>query len=171
MEKNLLCYNNSMGKKRRSKEFKNNSRVIDIEEARKKRLEKRQAEKAKEEEKAREYARRNTRGKMAIRRNRNRRRLVIGIVAVSIIGVIFFSVANVISLKKEQAEIRKQTEQLREEKEALKKQLDNINDADNLEEEARNQLRLIKPGEKLYMFPEEMLKQDEDKENTEDNEQ
>ena len=51
MEKNLLWYNRCMGKNRRSTEFRNSSRVIDMEEARKKRHEKRQAEREKEEKK------------------------------------------------------------------------------------------------------------------------
>ena len=37
VEKNVLCYNQNMGKNRRSKEFKNNSQVIDMEEAQKRR--------------------------------------------------------------------------------------------------------------------------------------
>ena len=64
-----------MGRNRRSAEYKNNSRVIDMEEARRQRLEKRRAEQA------------------------------------------------------------------------------------NIEEQARNQLRLIKPGETLYLFPEEMTEE------------
>ena len=40
VEKNLLWYNQCMGKRRRSTEFKNNSQVIDMEQARKQRLEK-----------------------------------------------------------------------------------------------------------------------------------
>ncbi len=159
-----------MGKKRRSKEFKNNSRVIDIEEARKKRQEKRQAEKAQEEELAREYARRNTRGKMAIRRKRNRRRLMVGIFVVFVIGVVGFSIGNIISLKSEQAAVRKEAEELKQEKEKLEKQIDNISDLENLEDEARNQLRLIMPGEKLYMFPEEMSVQETDEENAQQEE-
>jgi len=162
VETDLLCYNNSMARKRRSKEFKNNSRVINIDEARKRRHEKRQAEKALEEEKAREYARRNTRGKMAIRRNRNRRRLMVAIIVVFSIAMVGFSFMHVISLKKEQAEINQQHEALLEEKKALEKQLSEINNKENIEDEARNQLRLIMPGEKLYMFPEEIMNKDKD---------
>lgn len=49
VEKNLLWYNQYMGKRRRSTEFKNNSQVIDMEQARKQRLEKRRAGKSEEE--------------------------------------------------------------------------------------------------------------------------
>jgi len=68
----------------------------------------------------------------------------------------------VISLKKEQAEINQQHEALLEEKKALEKQLSEINNKENIEDEARNQLRLIMPGEKLYMFPEEIMNKDKD---------
>lgn len=147
-----------MGRKRRSREFKNNSRVIDIEEARKQRLEKRRAERKKEEERIKRSAGRNTRGKMAIRRNRNRRRILIGIIVVAIIGAIAFSLFNIISLKREQSQMREQQEALEKEKAQLEKELSEINDPENLEEQARDQLRLIKEGEYLYLFPEEITK-------------
>lgn len=93
---------------------------------------------------------------MAIRRQKNRRRLLTGLIVVCIIAVVSFSVINIISLKKEQHDVLAQQEQLEKEKKQLQKELDNINDPENLEEQARNQLRLIKPGETLYMFPDEI---------------
>ena len=148
-----------MGRKRRSREFKNNSQVIDIDQARKQRLEKRRAEKAKEEEKIRYAASQNTRGKMAIRRSR-RRRILIGIIVVCIIGMVTFSILNVVSLKKEQRAMREQQEALVKEKAQLEKELSETNDPENIEEQAREQLRLIKKGEYLYVFPEDMNKSD-----------
>ena len=38
------------------------------------------------------------------------------------------------------------------EKESLKEELDNVNDAEYIEEQARVQLKLIKPGEILYIL-------------------
>ena len=154
-----------MRRKRRSREFKNNSQVIDIDKARKERLEKRQAEKAKEEEKIRYAASQNTRGKMAIRRSQRRRRLLIGIIVVCIIGVVAFSILNVVSLKKEQKNMREQQEALQKEKAQLEKELSEINDPENIENQAREQLRLIKKGEYLYVFPEDM---NENEDSTED---
>ncbi len=161
VEKNMLCYNQTMGKRRRSKEFKNNSQVIDMEQARAQRLEKRRAERQREEKKAQEAAKRKTRGKMAIRRSRNRRRLMIGIVVMIIIGLISFSVINIISLKREQHDMEQQKQELEQEREQLNKELENANDLENLEEQARDQLRLIKPGEKIYIFPEEITQTEE----------
>lgn len=145
-----------MGRKRRSREFKNNSQVIDIEKARKQRLEKRRAEKEKEEEKIRYAASQNTRGKMAIRRSRNRRLILIGVIVVSLIGMMVFSVFSVVSLKKEQKAMKEQQEALEKEKAQLEKELSEINDPENIEEQAREQLRLIEKGEWLYVFPEEV---------------
>lgn len=153
-----------MRRKRRSREFKNNSQVIDINQARKQRQEKRQAEKKREEERIRYAASQNTRGKMAIRRSRNRRRLLVVIIVVAIIGVVAFSVLNVIALKKEQKEMREQQEALKKEKAQLEKELSKINDPANLEQQARDQLKLIKKGEYLYIFPEEIVEAGEDAE-------
>ena len=151
VEKNLLWYNQCMGKRRRSTEFKNNSQVIDMEQARKQRLEKRRAERAKEEAKAKAAARQNTRGKMAIRKNRARRRIMIGLVIVLILGLFSFSIFNIFSLKRE----------LIEEKEQLEKELDEVNDLSNVEEQARDQLRLIKPGETIFLFPDSITNSDD----------
>lgn len=156
----MLWYNQFMGKKRRSREFKNNSQVIDMDEARKKRLAKRREEKAREEERARRHARQSTAGKMAIRRQKTRRRILIGLIVVCIIGAMSLSLINIISMKKEQSDVLVQQEQLKREKSSLEKELENISDSDNLEEQARNQLRLIKPGETLYMFSDEFTEQE-----------
>ncbi len=157
----MLCYNEHMGKKRRSKEFKNNSQVIDMEEARRQRLEKRRAERAKAEVKAKHSAAQKTRGKMAIRRSRNRRRIVTGIIIVFICVLVAAAVINIVSLKKEQSDMKTQKQELEAEKQQLEKELENINAPENLEEQARDQLRLIKKGEKIYIFPEEITKNNE----------
>lgn len=86
------------------------------------------------------------------------------LVVVGIIGAITLSVFNVISLKKEQKEMREQQEALEKEKAQLEKQLSEINDPENMEQQAREQLRLIKKGEYLYIFPEEITKAGKDAE-------
>ena len=102
---------------------------------------------------------------MAIRRSQRRRRLLIGIIVVCIIGVVAFSILNVVSLKKEQKNMREQQEALQKEKAQLEKELSEINDPENIENQAREQLRLIKKGEYLYVFPEDM---NENEDSTED---
>ena len=166
VEKNLLWYNQCMGKRRRSTEFKNNSQVIDMEQARKQRLEKRRAERAKEEAKAKAAARQNTRGKMAIRKNRARRRIMIGLVIVLILGLFSFSIFNIFSLKREQHDAEAQKKELMEEKKQLEKELEEVNDLSNVEEQARDQLRLIKPGETIFLFPDSITNSDDSSDNS-----
>ena len=160
VEKNMLWYNQFMGKKRRSREFRNNSQVIDMDEARKKRQAKRREEKAREEEKARKYARQHTAGKMAIRRQKRRRKILTGLIIVGIIRAMSLSLVNIITLKKEQHDVLAEQEQLKQQKQELQKELENISDSENIEEQARNQLRLIRPGETLYMLPDEITDKD-----------
>ena len=74
---------------------------------------------------------------MAIRRSRNRRRLMVGIIVVLIAGTVGFSIFNVISLKKEQHDTLAQQEDLKAEKQELEEQLEEINAPENIEEEAR----------------------------------
>ena len=168
MEKNMLWYNQFMGKKRRSREFRNNSQVIDMDEARKKRQAKRREEKAREEEKARKYARQHTAGKMAIRRQKRTTNTRTGLIILGIIGAMSLSLVNIISLKKEQHDVLAEQEQLKQQKQDLQKELDNISDPENIEEQARNQLRLIRPGEMLYMFPDEITDKDTSTDSSED---
>lgn len=81
---------------------------------------------------------------------------MVAVITLCIIATIGFSVFNVISLKLEQRDVYKQHRELLDEKKQLENELDNINDPENLEEQARNQLRLVKPGETIYLFPDEM---------------
>ena len=87
---------------------------------------------------------------------------MIAVIAMLIIGLLSFSIINIISLKKEQHDMEEQKIELEKEKKQLEKELENANDLDNLEEQARDQLRLIKPGEKIYIFPEEISQPQED---------
>ncbi len=149
-----------MSKNRRSKEFKNNSRVIDMDEARAKRQEKRRAEKEKKEEKELRAKQRNTRGKRAIRRGKIRQRAIKGGFCAFVILLLFFLVFNIISLKKEQHDTKVEQEALKNKKAELQRDLENAETKDNIERQARQQLRLIKPGEVLYMFPSEITDSD-----------
>ena len=123
VEKNVLCYNQNMGKNRRSKEFKNNSQVIDMEEARARRQQKRRAEKEKKEEKELRAKQQNTRGKRAIRRSKTRRKIITGITIAIIVLLVFLLVFNIISLKKEQYDTKKEQQALKQQKAELQKRL------------------------------------------------
>lgn len=141
-----------MAKKRRSSQFKESSQVIDIEEARKKRQEKRQKQqqRAKQQETA---ARSRKPVRASVRAGRRRKSFVYIFVILCILIAIGFSVGHIVSLKMEYKEAEATNKLLTEEKEDLKNQLEKSDDDEFIEEEARQQLRMVEPGEKVYIVP------------------
>jgi cell division protein DivIC len=75
--------------------------------------------------------------------------LIMAMIVMSIVG---FSVFRIIDLKMEEHQLLAQQEALLAEKEKLKEQLANVNNPEFIEEEARKQLKLIMPGETLYIL-------------------
>lgn len=73
------------------------------------------------------------------------------IVAVLVIAL-SLSIHNVLTLRQEQKELKKTNKQLEEQKEAMQEELKHVNDKEYIEEQARKQLRLVKPGEILYIL-------------------
>lgn len=136
-------------KKRRSKEFKNSSQIIDIEDAREQRRRKR-VEATDKKSKGRK-----TKIIMTERRagKRARRRMVYLIIFLVIIGIIGASAFNIVSLKMNQAKIEKQQEDLLKQKARLENELLEIDSPEYIEQQARQQLKMIKPGELLYVLP------------------
>ena len=101
------------------------------------------------------------------------------ITTILVIGVIIFTVINIKTIVNLHIENRQLKESIRinEEKKADKeKELKNVNDPDYIEDQARKQLRMIKPGEQIYIIDKNSEKEDEDQktengeetENTED---
>ncbi len=154
-------------KKRRSKQFKDSSKVIDMEQARKERQERlerrRQARPPKpdpEETKTAETAapssaRQSRRRVMMRRRKRLSKAFVVAVCAV-LFALLSVSVGQIILLEHDLHQAKKQQEEYKEEKKQMEKDMQEINDLDYLEEQARDQMRLIMPGETLYIFPEDM---------------
>ncbi len=148
-------------KTRRSREFKKNDRVIDLEEARENRRQKRE----KLAKTSRHYKRslitkEEAKEKIKLTSERskikNRRRRVIYLVIIGIIvAIIGISALNIIALINERNQLQEQQLQLQKEKDKLENQLKNSNTDEFVEQQARSQLRLIKPGETLYVLPEE----------------
>ncbi len=139
-----------MKKKRRSRQFKNNSRVIDMHEARLRRIRKR-AEQRKEEERRKTAASsRRIKRRRELRRKQNRRRFLLGLVAATMVVIIAFSVVGIVMLKKEQHDIMEKQAQLKEQKRQLEKDLENINSKESIEDQARSKLKLIKPRGNIY---------------------
>jgi cell division protein DivIC len=65
------------------------------------------------------------------------------------------SIFRIIDLKMEEHQLLAQQEALLQEKEKLKEQLANVNNPEFIEQEARKQLKLIMPGETLYILKDE----------------
>ena len=86
---------------------------------------------------------------------------MIGLVIVLILGLFSFSIFNIFSLQREQPDAEAQKRELIEEKEQLEKELEEVNDLSNVEEQARDQLRLIKPGETIFLFPDSITNSDD----------
>lgn len=143
-----------MAKKRRSRQFKESSKIIDMDEARRARRERRSAAKEAEESERTASYERKIRRKRALRKKQARRRIVVAIVAIGLVIVLCASVVNIVKLKKEQHDVKAKQEQLKEEQEQLEKELGNINDDESIEDKAREKLKLVKPGETIYI-PEE----------------
>ena len=102
---------------------------------------------------------RQGRRKLALRRRRNQRRAIAVAAVLFIVAILGYSVGHIMLLEHDLHVAKKEQAAYLEEKEQLEKDLVQINDLDNLEEQARDQMRLIKPGETLYIFPENMTQQ------------
>lgn len=81
----------------------------------------------------------------------NRSRIVMTAIVVILIAALGMSLRNVFLLRSEQKELNEKKQELQSEKNTLKNELDNINDLEYIEEQARIQLRMIKPGEILFI--------------------
>ena len=138
-------------KKRRSRQFKKSSRVINMEEARQQRLQKRQTAREEAERERTASDERRIRRKRALRKKQSFRRILVGLIIVVMLGFLCASITGIVMLKKEQHEVLKKQEQLKEEKAKLKEDLKNINDKESIEEQAREKLKLVKPGETIYI--------------------
>lgn len=140
-----------MAKKRRSKQFKRSSRVIDMDEARQQRLEKR--EKAHIDvlrEQTASEERRMKRMRM-LRKKQSRRRVIVFLAAVILIAFLCLSVFDILKLKAEEREALKKQEQLKAKQEQMQEDLKDADSEENIEDQAREKLKLTKPGETIYI--------------------
>jgi cell division protein FtsB len=72
-------------------------------------------------------------------------------------------VYHIYSLAKEREELTLNRYALEKERDRLEEELNNVNSTEYVEQQAREQLKLIMPGETLYIFPKK-----EDNSNDED---
>jgi len=140
-----------MARKRRSKQFKRSSRVIDMDAARQQRLEKRQREQIDVPQEQTTSDERKMRRMRALRKKQGRKRLIVLVAAVFLIAVLGVSIFDIIKLKAEEHEVLKQQEQLKAQQEQLKEDLKDAGSEQNIEDQAREKLKLTKPGETVYI--------------------
>ena len=104
-------------------------------------------------EEFREERKKSTKKKKRVKINRVR--IVVTVIVVVLIAVVGVSVKNVFDLRAEQNDLREKNKQLASEKASLREELKNVNDYYYIEEQARIQLKLIRPGEILYVLDDE----------------
>ena len=93
--------------------------------------------------------RRNRRKKKKTKINVLRMSVTVVVVLLALGAV--FSIKNIVDLHIEQKELLKTNKDLKEQKAELNNELKHINDSNYIEEQARTQLNMIMPGEKLYI--------------------
>lgn len=145
-----------MGKSRsRSRDFHRNNEVIDFDQAREKRRRAR-AEKAERVYQARKEA--PSQRKAA---KKKRRLLIYAAVIVLVVVAISVSAVEIISLEKEKAQLATEQAELKKELEAAKDELANTDDPDYIEQQVREKLNMVYPGEIIYVSPDEENKIDD----------
>ncbi|MEG0829489.1 MAG: septum formation initiator family protein [Anaerovoracaceae bacterium] len=145
-----------MVKKRRSQEFKNSNKVIDIAQAREERQDKRRKHrtKIKESDSAKKTIRKG------IAQNKKKRKALYAIIILGIVVILSVTSYNLVSLKQDEKAVMAEQTALQKEKEKLTRELKQLNDPEYIEEQARAQLKLIMPGETIYVFPEALKNTD-----------
>ena len=140
-----------------AKQKKSKGRVVDFNKA----LEEKEKRKKKQEEQQRaaeEPVEISEVSEAAVKRHKQktRRRRGIYILALVVILAIFAYLAhNIITLKIEQHELEAQKQELEQKKKELKEEKKAVVDPEYIEDQARKQLKMIKPGEILYILPED----------------
>ena len=91
---------------------------------------------------------------------KRRRRLIYLAVVTAALLLVFFTARNIVGLKMEERELLQEQRDLEARKAELEEELTRVDETDYIEQQAREQLHMIKPGEILYLLPEH----DEEKE-------
>ena len=99
----------------------------------------------------------------------NQGRLILTVIVVILIAVVGMSIKNVFDLRAEQKSLQEENQNLLQQQEALEAELENVIDLEYIEEQARIQLRMIKPGEILFVLDKEQDKDDSNGNDEKDN--
>ena len=96
------------------------------------------------------------------RRSKKRKRILIYIAVIALlITILAIPIHKIVSLKIEESHLRAEQKQLQQQKKNLKENLQRVNDPEYIEQQARKQLNLVKPGETLYVLPDKEDEKDE----------
>ena len=106
----------------------------------------------KKQKKAQKRANRRKAMASGKKRRRKPNKVVLVLVIVIAIGL-FASVRNITRLQSENKRLKEQNLKLSEKRDDLKKELKNVNSREYIEKRAREQLRLVNPGEIIFTFP------------------
>lgn len=139
-----------MARKRRSREFKN-GQVIDIDKAREERRKKRAEATIKRSRREERDKEEPSKRRMA---KRYRRRFVYGLIFLVIATLIGISLIHLITLKIEESKAEADLAALHKEKQELEEELSHVYSKEYIEQQARAELRMIFPGEVLYVLKE-----------------
>lgn len=143
------------GKKRRSRVYKEKvsrkeQQVIDLEEARKNRRIKRKEEALKKEQRKKKFKKKPVVSQRKASKKARRRFLCL-IIFVVILAVAGIYVYNLSLLKTAEKDAAAHKASLEKEKTRLQQELTQVNSPEYVEQQARKQLRMIKPGELLFV--------------------
>ena len=135
-------------KPRRSREWQKNNKLIDFTQAREARRENREsltAAKAGKPQKAPPSKRQTVKT--------SKKRDIYAALFLIVIAVIGFSIFNIIAVNHQLAEAMAEKQVLETEKQKLEYELQNVDNREYVEQQARMLLKMIKPGEVYYVVP------------------
>lgn len=95
----------------------------------------------------------------------NKSRMAMSLIVMILIIVLGVSIKNIFVLQAEKKALTEEKEALLLEKESLQDELESVSDTEYIEEQARIQLKLIRPGEILYILDDEKKDKEDEKEN------
>jgi len=139
-------------KGRLPKETKNES-VIDINEARRERQALRDAEQKKKGKKSTAAKKKVVSNERHPKKFSKRSLAYLGILAIIVI-LLIVSVSRLVSLKQQEAQAQATLDEMNNEKGELQTLLESASSDEYIEQQARDLLKMIKPGEIFYVLPE-----------------
>lgn len=129
---------------KRLREFEKNNRKFNVSEASEKRAKKHEAIKSSELKEKKKKKTKVT----------NVRRLITSVITIILIAFVLVSAVNIAKLTKQRDELKAYNKKLLNLKEDLVAELDHINSAEYIEQQARKDLKMIKENELLFVVEE-----------------